>query len=83
MHCVDKCKNPVNVHSGQRSREIRPGSVRFDFINTEAGIYCPAQTIPGHGYRVEAWGKHLHSQSPVEPSLGVDLTGGEDWRAAR
>ena len=30
----------------------------------------------------EAWGKHIRSESPVELSLGVDLTGGEDWQAA-
>jgi hypothetical protein len=50
-------------------------------FSAEAGVYCRAQTIPGHCYQIEAWGKHVRSASPVELSLGVDLTGGEDWRA--
>ena len=65
------------MHSGQRSQEIT-----FDFVSAEAGIYRQAQTIPGHRYQLEAWGKHVRSQSPVELSLGVDLTGGGDWQAA-
>ena len=52
-----------------------------DFISAEAGITRRAQTIPGHRYQIEAWGKHVRSQSPVELSLGVDLTGGEAWQA--
>jgi hypothetical protein len=51
-------------------------------FSAEAGIYRKAQTIPGHRYQIEAWGKHLRSQSPVELALGVDLSGGEDWQAA-
>jgi len=74
--CLNENKNAVNVHSGQRSQEIT-----FDFISAEAGIYRRAEAIPGHRYRVEAWGKHVRSQSPVELFLGVDLTGGEDWQA--
>jgi D-lyxose ketol-isomerase len=65
------------VYSGQRSQEIT-----FDFISAEAGIYRHAQTIPGHRYQIEAWGKHVRSQSPMELSLGVDLAGQEDWQAA-
>ena len=76
-HCVHEYKNPANVKSGERSQEIT-----FDFISAEAGIYKHAQTIPGHRYQIDAWGKHVRSQSPVELSLGVDLTGGEDWQAA-
>jgi hypothetical protein len=75
--CFNENKNPTNVHSGQRSQEIT-----FDFISAEAGIFKHAQTIPGHRYQIEAWGKHVRSQSPVELSLGVDLSGGEDWQAA-
>jgi hypothetical protein len=75
-HCVHEYKNPANVRSGQRSQEIT-----FDFISAEAGISKRAQTIPGHRYQIEAWGKHVRSQSPVELSLGVDLTGGDDWQA--
>jgi hypothetical protein len=73
--CLNENKNLDNVHSGQRSQEIT-----FDFINAEAGVYRQAQTIPGHRYRIEAWGKHVRSASPVELFLGVDLGGGEDWR---
>lgn len=75
--CFNENKNPANVKSGERSQEIT-----FDFISAEAGIWRHAQTIPGHGYQIEAWGKHVRSASPVELSLGVDLTGGEDWQAA-
>ena len=48
-------------------------------IGAEAGIYKRAQAIPGHRYQIEAWGKHVRSESPVELLLGVDLAGGEDW----
>ena len=65
------------MKSGERSQEIT-----FDFISAEAGIWRKARTIPGHRYRIEAWGKHVRSASPVELSLGVDLPGGEDWRSA-
>ena len=75
--CLNENKNIDNVHSGERSQEIT-----FDFISAEAGISKQARTIPGHRYRIEAWGKHVRSQSPVELSLGVDLTGGGDWQAA-
>ena len=76
-HCVHEYKSPANVKRGERSQEIT-----FDFVSAEAGIYRSARTVPGHRYRIEAWGKHVRSQSPVELSLGVDLTGGEDWQAA-
>jgi hypothetical protein len=45
------------------------------------GSTSTPKTIPGHRYQIEAWGKHVRSQSPVELSLGVDLTGAEDWQA--
>ena len=77
VHCVHEYKNLDNVYSGERSQEIT-----FDFISAEAGITKRAQTIPGHRYQIEAWGKHVRSQSPVELTLGVDLTAGEDWQAA-
>jgi hypothetical protein len=76
-HCVQEHKNPANVRSGQRSQELT-----FDFISAEAGTLRRAQTVPGHQCQIEAWGKHIRSESPVELSLGVDLTGGEDWQAA-
>ena len=65
------------MHSGERSQEIT-----FDFVSAEAGIAKQAQTIPGYRYQIEAWGKHVQSESPVELSLGVDLTGGGNWQAA-
>jgi hypothetical protein len=74
--CLNENKHVPNVRGGQRSQEIT-----FDFISAEAGITRRAQAIPGHRYRIAAWGKHIHSASPVELSLGVDLTGGGDWRA--
>ncbi len=74
--CLNENKNPANVRRGQRSQEMT-----FDYISAEAGIYRRAQTIPGHRYRIEAWGKHIRSESPVELFLGVDLAGGEDWQA--
>ena len=64
------------MHSGQRSQELT-----FDFVQAEAGIYRQAQTLAGHRYQVEAWGKHVRSASPVELSLGIDLTGGQDWQS--
>jgi len=67
----------VNVKSGKRSQEIT-----FDFISAEAGIFRQAETIPSHRYQIEAWAKHVRSQSPVELFLGVDLTSGVDWQAA-
>jgi len=74
--CLNENKNLANVHSGQRSQEMT-----FDYLSAEAGIYRQAQTIAGHRYRIEAWGKHVSSVSPVVLSIGIDQTGGEDWRA--
>jgi hypothetical protein len=76
-HCVHEYKNSDNVHTGQRSQELT-----FDFVQAEAGIYRQAQTIAGHRYRIEAWGKHIRSVAAVELSLGVDLSGGKDWRSS-
>ena len=75
--CLNENKNVANIHSGERSQEIT-----FDFISAEAGILRQAKTVSGHRYQIEAWGKHVRSQSPVELMLGVDLTGGENWQAA-
>ena len=74
--CLNENKNPANVKNGQRSQEIT-----FDFVQAEAGIWRETQTIPGHRYQIEAWGKHVRSVAPVELSLGVDLAGGEDWQS--
>jgi hypothetical protein len=76
VDCVHEYKNLANVKSGERSQEIT-----FDFISAEAGIYKRAQTIPGHRYQIEAWGKHVRSESPVELALGVGLSGGEGWQS--
>jgi hypothetical protein len=65
------------VKSGERSQEIT-----FDIISAEAGTYHLVQTMPGHRYQIEAWGKHIRSESPVQSSLGVDLTGAGNWQAA-
>jgi hypothetical protein len=70
-------KNSDNVRSGERSQEIT-----FDFVSTEAGFWRHAETIPGHRYQIEGWCKHVRSASPVELSLGVDLSGGENWQAS-
>jgi hypothetical protein len=75
-HCVHEYKNIDNVHSGERSQEII-----FDYVSAEAGIWRHAETVPGHRYQIEAWGKHVRSDSPVELSLCVDLTSGQDWQA--
>lgn len=74
--CLNENKNLDNVHSDQRSQELT-----FDFINAEAGIYRQAKTIPGHRYRIEAWGKHIRSASPVQLFLGTDPSGGQNWQA--
>ncbi len=74
--CLNENKNPDNVRSGQRSQELT-----YDFIHAEAGLFRQAQTLPGHRYRIEAWGKHIRSASPVELFLGLDPTGGQNWQA--
>ena len=67
--------------AGSVPRRPRLTVLACDFVSAEAGITKLAQTIPGHRYQVEAWGKHVRSQSPVELSLGVDLSGAENWQA--
>ncbi len=71
--CLNENQFPPNNHSGERSQEIT-----LDFIAAEAGIYRAIETLPGHDYSITAWGKHVSSPSPVELSLGADLSGGED-----
>jgi hypothetical protein len=75
--CLNENKNPANVHRGQRSQELT-----FDFTATTAGIYRTVPVTPGHRYVVSAWGKHIQSASPVELTLGIDLSGGQDHQAA-
>ncbi len=50
-------------------------------LQPQAGIYLQAQTIPGHRYRIEAWGTQIRSASPVQLFLGLDLSGGQNWQA--
>ena len=64
-HCVYEYKNIDNVYSGERSQEIT-----FDFVSAEAGIYKWAQTIPGHRYQIEAWGKHVRANRQSSCSWG-------------
>jgi hypothetical protein len=75
--CLNENKNPANIHRGQRSQELT-----FDFTATTAGIYRTISVTPGHRYAISAWGKHITSASPVELTLGVDLSGGQDHQAA-
>jgi len=75
--CLNENKNIANVHSGQRSQELT-----FDFTATTAGIYRTISVTPGHRYAISAWGKHIKSASPVELTLGIDLSGGQDHQAA-
>lgn len=75
--CFNGNKNPVNIRRGQRSQEMT-----FDFVDATAGIWRTFQTVPGHRYRIEAWAKHVTSQSPVAVALGLDLGGGQDPQAA-
>jgi hypothetical protein len=70
-------KNPVNVHRGIRSQELA-----FESSDGEAGVYRSLQVIPNHRYTISAWGIHYPSPTPIELYLGVDLTGGTDYRAA-
>jgi len=77
-HCVHGHDNRANMHRGWRFREMT-----CDYVSAEAGIYRYAETIPGHRYRIEACGKHIHSEWPMELFSGVDLTAGESWQAGR
>jgi hypothetical protein len=75
--CLNENKNPANVYRGQRSQELT-----FDFTATTAGIYRTVSVTPDHRYAISAWGKHIRSASPVELSLGIDLSGGQDHQSA-
>jgi len=75
--CFNENKNPVNIHRGRRSQEMT-----FDFVDATAGIWRRFQTVQGHRYRVEAWAKHVASQSPVELVIGMDLSGGQNTQQA-
>jgi len=75
--CFNENKNPVNIRRGSRSQEMT-----FDYVDATAGIWRRFQTVPGHRFRVEAWAKHVASQSPVEMALGLDVAGGTDPASA-
>ena len=70
-------KNPVNVHRGIRSQELA-----FESSDGEAGLYRSIPVILNHRYTISAWGIHYPSPTPIELSLGIDLTGGKDYEAA-
>ncbi len=68
--CMNENLYAPNVFSGFKSQEIT-----FDFISANSGILRPVATKPGHQYSIKAFAKHDRSLSPVEMTLGVDLTG--------
>ena len=74
--CLNENLYQPNVFSGGKSQEIT-----FDFIAANSGIYRTIETQGGHRYNIVAYAKHDRSLSPVEMSLGIDLSGGGDWTA--
>jgi hypothetical protein len=75
--CFNENLYQPNVFSGLKSQEIT-----FDFIDANSGIWRTIPTQPGHNYKIVAHAKHDRSISPIQMSLGGDLTGGGDWGAA-
>lgn len=74
--CLNENLYPPNVQSGVKSQEIT-----FDFIAANSGVFRTIATKPNHRYKIEAFAKHDRSISPVQMALGIDRTGGVDWRA--
>jgi hypothetical protein len=74
--CMNENLYRPNVFSGAKSQEIT-----FDFISANSGVWRTIPTYPGHRYKIEAYAKNDRSISPVEMSLGVDLSGGTVWNA--
>ena len=72
--CFNENLYAPNVFGGIASQEIT-----FDFISANSGLFRIIPTQVGHRYSITAYAKHDHSLSPVEMSLGVDLTGGTEW----
>lgn len=76
---------PPRVHSGSRAQQY------FSFwLSHEAGIYQRVSAIPGQLYCFGIWGHAWisHGDDPeisdgmLEQRIGVDPTGGSDWRSA-
>jgi len=74
--CMNQNTWQDNVYTGQNSQEIT-----FAYVGSEAGIFKSAPTTPGHRYRVEAYMRREFSPAKVEVSLGIDVTGGQNWQA--
>ena len=72
--CLNENLYQPNVQSGSKSQEIT-----FDFIVANSGVLRTIPTKVGHQYKIEAFAKNDGSISPVEMSLGVDMTGGVVW----
>lgn len=74
--CFNENKFGPNIQSGARSQEIT-----FESIDATSGLWRTFETVPGHRYRVRAWGIWHESPSPVILQLGVDPAGSTDWQA--
>lgn len=75
--CFNENKFGPNIQSGARSQEIT-----FESIDATSGLWRTFGTVPGHQYRITAWGIWHASPSPVILEIGVDPTAGTDWQAA-
>ncbi|MBU0492796.1 MAG: hypothetical protein KKA73_18585 [Chloroflexi bacterium] len=69
-------KDPITVHSGQRSQRISLEQVACD-----AYLLRTINTVPDHTYRVEAWGWFKSSKTNPLLYIGLDPTGGTDPKA--
>lgn len=74
--CFNENKFDPNIQSGARSQEIT-----FESIDATSGLWRTFETVPGHRYRVTAWGIWHESPSPVMLEVGVEPTGNTDWQA--
>lgn len=74
--CMNQTTWQDNVYSGENAQEIT-----FAYVGSEAGVYKTAPTIPGHRYTVEAYFRREFSPAKVEISLGIDVTGNQNWQA--
>ena len=72
--CLNENLYQPNVQSGGKSQEIT-----FDFIAASSGVLRTIPTKVGHQYKIVAFAKNDGSISPVEMSLGVDMTGDVVW----
>jgi hypothetical protein len=74
--CMNENLYAPNVFSGRKSQEIT-----FDFIAANSGVWRVIPTKPGHRYSIKAHARYVHSLSPIQMALGVDMTGGTVWSA--